>query len=199
MIQLREAVFGLEDQAITGPINLTVEPGEKILLDGPSGAGKTSLLRGILGFLPLIGGAYLYEGVATNKHTIWALRQVTSYITQELAVGSGPVHAWLRECLPAHTDIHEADLAKFHLSASILENSLADLSRGERQRLAMVAGRLRNPKLYLLDEVTSALNAELRRGVIRHFSEVEATVIVVSHDDDWRRESVFRQHKISVS
>ncbi len=75
-----------------------------------------------------------------------------------------------------------------------MEKRFETLSRGERQRLAMIAVTARRPLLYLLDEITSALNRELHDRVIDHFDQCGATVIAVSHDPRWKHLSSFKTH-----
>jgi ABC-type iron transport system FetAB ATPase subunit len=193
LIQLDQAIFGHEDHPIVGPIDLAIDDGDKILLEGPSGSGKTSVLRGILGFLSLVRGRYLIHGEKAVPSAIWQLRQETGYITQELAVGGGQVSSWLSV---QNVALREADLAQFSLSPSVTEQVLEDLSRGERQRLAIASTLARRPTLLLLDEITSALNEELRTLVVDHVVDLNAAVVVVSHDDAWRTSAAFRGYRL---
>jgi len=198
-IQLKDTVFGLAGKPIVGPVNLTISPGDKILLEGRSGCGKTSLLRGILGFLGKLQGTYRLDQEEMSPSAIWRLRQQTGYISQELQLGKGRVRDWLKDCLPPTRELHESDLSRFHLTNAILEQNLEDLSRGERQRLALVAMLAREPQLYLLDEVTSALNESLRNLVVSHIATTEATVLVVSHDSIWKGCEAFRTYSLPVT
>ena len=197
-IQLHDTVFGHANTSVVGPISLTIAPGDKILLDGPSGSGKTSLLRGILGFLQRLEGSYQINDADASPSAIWRLRQQTGYISQELHLGTGLVREWLKEALPPTRELHETDLSRFHLTNVVLEQSLEDLSRGERQRLALVAMLACDPKLYLLDEVTSALNESLRNLVVTHISRSQATVVVISHDEIWKESEAFRTCSLPV-
>ncbi|MFT4637600.1 MAG: putative ABC transport system ATP-binding protein [Verrucomicrobiales bacterium] len=193
VIQLKQAVFGQEDHPVVGPLDLVIHPGDKVLLEGPSGCGKTSVLRGILGFLRRLTGSYDIHGEPARHRAILRFRQETSYITQELMVGSGPVHAWLAG---QSVSFHETDLTRFQLSSSILEQALDELSRGERQRLAIIVALARKPSIFLLDEITSALNDDLRALVVAHFSSLDSTVISVSHDDAWRKNGAFHSYPL---
>ncbi len=93
LLELRQAVFGNAGQAaLIGSLDLVVESGEKWLIEGPSGSGKSSLLCGLLGFLTLTPGDFWIRGEAATPHRLWALRGETGYVPQELSVGVGPVH-----------------------------------------------------------------------------------------------------------
>ncbi len=197
-IQLRDTVFGHQGTPIVGPISLTIAPGDKILLDGPSGCGKTSLLRGMLGFLNRLQGSYQIDEEEVSPSAIWHLRQQTGYISQELHLCTGSVREWLKETLPPARELHETDLSRFHLTNAILDQALEDLSRGERQRLALVAMLAREPKLFLLDEVTSALNESLRNLVVSHIASTQAIVVVISHDDLWKESEAFHTYPLPV-
>lgn len=188
LIRLQASVFGHPSTPIVGPLDLAIATGDKVLLEGPSGCGKTSVLRGLLGFLTLLQGRYELNGEEASAPAIWKLRRQTGYISQELQLGEGSVRDWL----PQDREWHEADFSRFHLTSSILEQSMDELSRGERQRLALVAMLAKQPSIYLLDEVTSALNEDLRRLVLRQIAHSEATVIAISHDQIWRESEQFR-------
>ncbi len=198
-IQLQDTVFGHLGTPIVGPVNLTISPGDKLLLEGPSGCGKTSLLRGILGFLNQLQGSYQIDNEEISPPAIWHLRQQAGYISQELQLGTGSVRDWLKESLPPTRELHETELSRFQLTKAVLEQSLEDLSRGERQRLALVAMLAREPQLYLLDEVTSALNESLRKLVVSHIARTQATVLVVSHDAIWKECEAFRSYPLPVT
>ena len=197
LIQLEKAVFGTNTQSLTPPITLSLNEGDKLLLDGPSGSGKTSALRGVLGFLTLRSGAYQVNGHAANPRGLMELRLRTSYVSQELEVGRGPVHIWLRQHLPGHS-LHESDLMPYGLPGTVMQRSLEELSRGERQRLTLLLAETRPADLLLLDEVTSALNAELRRQTIRRLAESKRTILAISHDDEWRTSSSFKSHLLEA-
>lgn len=192
IITLKQAVFGSATaQALVGPLDWTIEEGGKHLIEGPSGCGKTSLIRGLLGFLPLLQGEYRFQGRVLTGKAMGQLRADAGYVSQELAVGTGPVRAWLDEFLPNSLALLKASLSTFQLPATALEKSLEDLSRGERQRLIMAAVTARQPRIYFLDEVTSALNRDLHQSVMDFFAQTDATVIAIAHDPGWRERPEF--------
>ncbi len=193
LVVLREAVFGDGEKAITAPVSLTLAPGDKVLLSGPSGCGKTSVLRGMLGFLSLHAGVFLLDGTPATVSAIWQWRQRVAYVPQELDLGrSCQVNAWLNESLGGVAEVHESDLHRVELGPAILTKSLDEISRGERQRLAILLALAQRREVVILDEVTSALNETLCNRVIDWFAQQEACVIAVSHDAAWQRHGSFR-------
>ncbi|MHB8780506.1 MAG: ATP-binding cassette domain-containing protein, partial [Candidatus Geothermincolia bacterium] len=87
----------------------------------------------------------------------------------------------------------EAELAYWELLPPILEKEMADISGGERQRVALTLAILLDRDIFLLDEVTSGLDAPMKRRVIERFTGNDAwTVLTASHDGDWAAASGLR-------
>jgi putative ABC transport system ATP-binding protein len=175
-------------------LNFDVQNGEKLLVYGRSGEGKTTIIRLLLGFeCPRAGNIY-FEGKLLDRKTIWDIRKEIAYVSQNLDIGAGKVTALINRVLnytaneninPSKTEL--SDMLKFlRLKESILQENFEKLSGGEKQRILIVIALLLKRSVFLLDEVTSALDSELKEKVRDFFLKRDDwTVIVISHDKDW--------------
>lgn len=97
-----------------------------------------------------------------------------------------------RQQMPMENQLIDV-LHRLQLPADILNAKSSRISGGEKQRIALARGLLLDKTVYLLDEVTSALDSESKQAVFDVFSDPELTVLSVTHDSDWieRSDSVF--------
>jgi len=183
-------------QEVLKDFSLVIEPGEKVLLTGPSGSGKSSILKCILGLLvPQSGGIRLF-GEAVTGRTIWGLRQRLAYVGQEPDLGEGTVREVFERpfgfranaALRGNLSRLPEWLARFDLPEAVLDKDLAMLSGGEKQRVALISAVLLDRSLILLDEASSALDTANKEAVAAFFLASEAlTVVSIAHDTEWRR------------
>jgi putative ABC transport system ATP-binding protein len=193
IIQFDQATIIVNDKIILSDISFTLGTGEKAVLCGKSGSGKSTVLKTVLGLLSLTRGAVYFEGKPLNPITITAIRSQTAYIGQDPIMGADTVHDAL--LLPfqfkAHRDHKPTDtqiiavLEQLHLPTDILKQDSNRISGGEKQRIALARGLLLGKSLYLLDEVTSALDVESKQAVFDVFTNPNLTVLSVAHDPDW--------------
>lgn len=178
---------GLHDVA------LTLRRGERVALVGPSGGGKSTLLRVLAGLYPPDGGTLLLDA---QPATDWArLRRLATLIPQEtelfeasvrenLAFGQPRDDALLQAAL--HTSTFDEVLEANHgnLDTAVSERGV-NLSGGQRQRLCLARGVLaaRGSSLLLLDEPTSALDADTEARVLERIADAfpDACVIASIH------------------
>lgn len=193
-LQLHHLSLRLGGKPIFQDFNLEVEEGEKILVKGPSGSGKSTLLRLILGFVRPDEGEVRFDGEPLSRENVWSFRQRMAFVSQELNIGSGKVEDFIRDIYGYRANRHleyeeEKVLAKFEtfdLEPDKLRQNIGKLSGGEKQRVALIVALLLDRELYLLDEVTSAIDEALRDKVIEHLAGMEEkTMVVVSHDRGW--------------
>lgn len=176
--------------------NLNVNPGELVCITGESGCGKTSLMRAILGFLPLDeGDIYIYKE-RLEAHNVDKLRRMTSYVPQELYIPE----EWVREMIHVpfglkanrHLQLSEAILldvwGQMGLEKELLQRKVMQLSGGQRQRIVLSMSALLEKKLLLLDEPTSALDGEsvVRvSALFRKMADEGTAVLAVSHNKEF--------------
>lgn len=177
-------------------LSLKIEKGEKIIIVGDNGSGKSTLSKIILGLYYPSKGEILYNNEHVNKNNIIGYRNKFSFLTQEnimyyLSVGENVfiskyilkndvnrIENVLKEC---KFDYKKKDLL---LSSQLGSNfSGAELSGGERQKLALARCMFRPHEILLLDEPTSSLDPILEvdtiKSIIQNYSH--RTMIVVSH------------------
>ncbi len=180
-------------EALKG-VSFEVPAGKQVAVVGPSGAGKTSVLSALLGFVELSGGAVRWDDSPLTKLSRRSVRAQLAWVPQEPVLLSGSVRENLllgkpdatgEELWKALTRAHAADFVKAMpggLEGEVGERG-ARLSGGQRQRLAIARAFLKEPSLLLLDEPTSALDAGTEAEVQAGLAELMAgrTVVVVAH------------------
>jgi molybdate transport system ATP-binding protein len=169
--------------------DLTVEHGETVALVGPSGAGKTTVLRVVAGLLrPADGLVELDDAVlldTTRRIDVPPERRRVGYLFQEYALFPHlDVRRNVRFGARRAADVDPL-LERFGIE-KLADARVRELSGGERQRVALARALARDPALLLLDEPLSALDAHTRAGVRAELRELlddlQLPTIVVTHD-----------------
>ena len=177
-------------------INFTVKTGESIAFVGPTGAGKTTLVKLLVGlYLPNEGTIY-YNGIPGNTMEKDELREQIGLVTQDSQLFSGSIRENLLFVNPKATDEECMEMllkascqnllhrAKEGLDTLIGEGGVK-VSGGEKQRLSIARALLRHPKLIVFDEATSALDSiteEEITSTIRELSSREEHItIMIAH------------------
>ncbi|MGZ4981344.1 MAG: ABC transporter ATP-binding protein [Methylobacter sp.] len=193
IIRFERVSVTVHEKTILSDISFSLFPGQKALLCGKSGSGKSSVLRSLLGLHPITSGTVYFQEEALTSSSVRSIRSHTAYIGQEPMLGAENVREALllpfqfkthREHRPTEAQLIEA-LHRLQLPSDILSRESNRISGGEKQRIALARGLLLGKKLYLLDEVTSALDAQSKQVVFDVFSDPHLTVLSVAHDPEW--------------
>lgn len=186
-------------------LQLTVNPGERLAVTGPSGSGKSLLLRALAGLDPLEAGKVMFQG---RRQADWPMPQYRSqvmYLPQRPAFGQGTVLDELKR--PFQLKVHSGrpfplDEAERWLTAlnrpNFLKLDVSTLSGGEGQLLALVRALLLGPSILLLDEATASLDPEATHAAETALDQWCAAgraraLVWVSHDPDQRARVVTRE------
>jgi NHLM bacteriocin system ABC transporter ATP-binding protein len=172
-------------------ITLKIAPGEYVAVVGPSGSGKSSLLRLILGFERPETGAVFFDGKALNTLDTSALRRQLGVVLQDSKLATGSIyenicggiempldHAWAAAQLAAvDTDIKAMPMGMHTLVAE----GINTLSGGQRQRIMIARAIARLPRILLFDEATSALDNQTQAIVATSLQRFAVTRVVIAH------------------
>jgi ABC-type bacteriocin/lantibiotic exporter with double-glycine peptidase domain len=179
---------------ILDDVSLEVEPGQTIALVGRSGAGKTTLVRGLAGLQPITSGRILYDGVDLEALDHRELRRRIGFVLQDdhlfdgtlaanIALGDEEVDMervrWAARVADAAGFIERLPLG---YDTRIGETGLR-LSGGQAQRVTIARAVYRRPSVLILDEATSSLDAESERAVHQGIDELlqGRTAFVIAH------------------
>lgn len=173
--------------------SLVVEPGRLLLVTGPSGAGKTTLVNLLAGLYAPESGRVVYRGASGAEHDASARRARVAYVAQDVHLFSGTV----RENLDPEGRLGEDSLwsaleragaASFVRARGGLKAELAEagrsLSGGERRRLAVARALAHEADLLALDEVTNGLDEATKAALVASIAALarEMPVVAVTHD-----------------
>ena len=193
MIQFQNISKSYGKTPILKELNFTIEDGQFVVLIGPSGCGKTTLLRAIAGFNDLTSGSIILDGhdlraIPPHKRDIGMVFQDYA-VFPHLSVFDNVAFGLKPRKVPADqvkTRVAEA-LSAVHLQA-LAERLPAAMSGGQQQRIGLARAMVINPRLLLMDEPLSNLDAKLRielREEIRDIQKrVDIATIYVTHDQE---------------
>ena len=197
MIEYKNVVLRYTDTDILKDVNLRIENGEFMVLVGPSGSGKTTMLKMVNRLLEPTDGNIYMDGKRIKDYAERELRLSTGYVLQAIALFPNltvaenialipEMKGWSKEQISSKT---EELLAKVGLPAAEYANRMpSELSGGEQQRIGIVRAIIGEPKILLMDEPFSALDAISRKQLQTLTKELHKefgmTTIFVTHDTD---------------
>jgi ATP-binding cassette subfamily B protein len=177
-------------------ISFSAERGDTIAFVGPSGAGKTTLVKLLVGLYPPKQGEILYNGYSSTVIDLDRLRERIGFVTQDTQLFSGTIRENLLFVRPDATDIECLEVMHKAAADSLLARADRGLdtvigeggvkvSGGEKQRLSIARALLRRPHLIVFDEATSSLDSLTEEEISRTMRDVAsdrgATTILIAH------------------
>lgn len=175
-------------------INLDAQIGEVVAFVGPTGAGKTSLAYLIPRFIDVTEGCVCVDGKDVKKIRVDSLRKQVSFVFQESAIFADTIEENIRMGKPNATEMEIRQAAKISGADEFIQKlpagyktklgrSGGTLSVGQKQRLSIARGLVRDTPVLILDEPTSALDPETEMNLVRTLHEASKTrlVIIIAH------------------
>jgi ABC-type multidrug transport system fused ATPase/permease subunit len=185
--------YAPESVAVLEDVSLAIPAGQRICIMGASGAGKTTLLHLLARLFEPDAGEILYDGIPINKIRLRSLRRRLALVPQEAQIISGTVRDNICYGIPDAEPkdiIAAAQAAEFHEFVmglkvqyeTILGEKGASLSGGQKQRLSLARALLTQPEILLLDDCTSALDAEIEYRIQETLERILAgkTAVIVT-------------------
>lgn len=181
--------------ALSG-VSFKATRGDTVAFVGPSGAGKTTLVKLLVGLYRPAEGRILYNGIPQTEVDLEAVRSRVGFVTQDTQLFSGTIAENLRFVKPEATDEEVLtvlkDAACGHLLSraengihSVIGEGGVKVSGGEKQRLSIARALLRKPDLVVFDEATSSLDSLTEEGISETIREVslrrENITIMIAH------------------
>lgn len=187
--------FSYDDENVLRGVSVEFNKGEFVVLAGPSGEGKTTLLRMLLGLIaPKSGGVYLVGKNGERINIGSDTRKYFTYVPQGNLIISGTIEENIRYGNPEASHAEMVECAKAaciydftmelpqQFSTPVGERGLG-LSEGQAQRIAIARALLNRAPIVLLDEATSALDPALEKNILENLKEYakDRILIFVSH------------------
>ena len=175
IFETKDLIIGY-DEPLSKPLNLSLERGEKVVLSGANGIGKTTLLKSILGLIPSLNGEvelgdYLSIG----------------YFEQEMAPGNTTTcieEIWKE--FPSYTQYQvRSALAKCGLTTKHIESQVRVLSGGEQAKVRLCKLLNRETNVLLLDEPTNHLDIEAKEELKRALTQYKGSILLICHEPEF--------------
>jgi len=189
MIEIKNVTLYYGDEKVLDNISCEIPRGKSACFWGPSGSGKSSLLKLIMGLEIPTAGEITVDGIPVVAENIQAVREKISWVPQNINL---PVNNTME--LLALLELDERQKALFMKYAKYLipemdnlkGKNFQDISGGQKQRIVIAAVLALEKEILLLDEPTSALDAaSVERMINLILRDLDLTVVSASHDKQW--------------
>jgi ABC-2 type transport system ATP-binding protein len=184
MIDIKGLTMKYKNSKGVSNLSISVQNGEVKGLLGPNGAGKSTTMRSLMGFLIPSEGILQVEGIDTLQNPVDA-KKIIGYLPGDPQLPQNLNSKTLFKLgadMRSHSTDYAMELAeKFELE---IDQSLKELSKGNRQKVALILALLHKPKALILDEPTSGLDPFHQRTffeIIKKFAEDGASILLSSH------------------
>ena len=167
-------------------VSFSIPTGQIVGLLGPNGAGKTTTMRMITGFLSPSEGKILIDGIDVSENPVETKKKIGYMPESAPLYGEMIVEDYLKYVAQIHGENPEERIPQLCQECGlkeIMDKNISELSRGNRQRVALAHALMANPEILILDEPTSGLDpnqVEDVRNIIREIGKTR-TVIVSTH------------------
>jgi len=186
--------YGKTEEDVLKDVDLTVEPGECLVIRGSSGAGKTTLLKILTGMIEPTSGTLRFDGLSVTDIGRTTLRRQIGVVSQDDTLLSGTLaenisffdpeqdFERVEEC--ARLAMLEMDILAMPMRYDSLIGDMGSaLSGGQQQRLLLARALYNKPRILILDEVTAHIDPETTSQILYGLGNHEITRIIVSHDE----------------
>ena len=194
-VSLQDVSFSYDpDRPLIGGLNLSVKPGQRIAIVGPTGCGKTTLINLLMRFYDVDGGAIAVEGEDIRTVTRRSLRSSYGMVLQETWLKTGTIRENIKMGRPDATDDEMIEAAKAsHAHGFIrrlpkgydtfITEDGGSLSQGQKQLLCIARVMLCRPPMLILDEATSSIDTRTELKVQEAFDRLMRgrTTFIVAH------------------
>ena len=194
-VEFRHVRFGYrKDQPVIKDFSAKVEPGQKIAIVGPTGAGKTTMVKLLMRFYDVDGGAILIDGHDIREFTRKELRDNFAMVLQDTWLFSGTIKeniAYGREGATNEEIIRAAKTAKAHHFIKalpggyrmVLNEDATNISEGQRQLLTIARAVLADKRLLILDEATSSVDTRTEEEIQKAMDALteDRTSFIIAH------------------
>lgn len=172
-------------------LSFIVDPGETVAVLGATGAGKTAMFQLIPRLYDVTGGAIRIDGRDIKEMKLKSLREEIGYVPQEAMLFTGSIKdnlAWGKEDATYEEMVQAASDAQIHGTIEKLPNQYdtllgqkgVNLSGGQKQRLSIARALIKNPKILLLDDSTSALDLKTEAKLLDAISRYKCTTVIIT-------------------
>jgi ATP-binding cassette subfamily C protein len=196
--RFKNVTFAHDNKPTVENVSMELPAGKITVLQGPSGAGKTTLVDLLLGLHEPATGEITVDGRPLTTLSLPAWRSMVGYVPQELSL----LHASLRDNIAlGNAELSDEDIMRALRLADAedfvrtlpegLDSNAGEmgarLSGGQRQRIALARALVGNPKLLILDEVTSALDPQSEASICENARQLAGkfTIIAITHRPAW--------------
>ncbi len=197
LIHLSDISVNYGDTEALQNISMRIWPGQFMAIVGPNGGGKTTLLRTILGMVPVAAGKISVRGRPLKRSSVQRMGYVPQLetidwnfpITVEEVISMGFYHqsSWFGGITQRDDDRLHAVMDRLNLTG-LGKRHIRELSGGQQQAVFIGRALLGDPELILLDEPTSGLDIRSRDDVIHFLHEINhqgVAIVITAHDLNW--------------
>ena len=182
------------DRSVLKGVSFRVLPGKTLGIVGPSGSGKSSIVRLLVRLLEPTGGRVLLDGVPIDELSLSKLRRSIAVVPQDTVLFNDTIGYNIGFGKASSTSEEVAEAARLaHLDEFIMalpekyDTKVGErgvkLSGGEKQRISIARAALKQPRMYVFDEATSSLDSHTEREILRNLREISrfSTTLVIAH------------------